>query len=233
MALLLGALVLRSTTQDTYDWVVDEDGPVEWATVLVYLAAALLAVTAVRRMHRAQQRFAVVVWSLLGAAFVGVAVEEVSWGQRALGFDGPQALVQRNRQQEANLHNLLRRPYLHGAYIAVGVYGAGVGRSLLRRIPWTRSRCWYLAPGPQAGWCFGVLAAVYLYYELGEPVAESLIGPHADSLALGLSRLQEVGELCLALGFLLFALAAAREARCRAQRDAPRPMPEASGRPRG
>ena len=57
-----------------------------------------------------------------------VAMEEISWGQRILGFEGPPALVAANQQDEANLHNLLGRYALHGLYIVIGVWGIGVGR---------------------------------------------------------------------------------------------------------
>ncbi len=37
--------------------------------------------------------------------FLGFA-EEISWGQRILGIETPEALRMRNKQQEINLHNL-------------------------------------------------------------------------------------------------------------------------------
>ena len=42
----------------------------------------------------------------LAALFFFGAGEEISWGQRILGFGTPQSLSQVNRQQEFNLHNL-------------------------------------------------------------------------------------------------------------------------------
>jgi hypothetical protein len=42
----------------------------------------------------------------LALLFFFGAGEEISWGQRLLGFETPQALSQVNRQEEFNLHNL-------------------------------------------------------------------------------------------------------------------------------
>lgn len=42
----------------------------------------------------------------LAALFFFGAGEEISWGQRILGFQTPQSLSQVNRQEEFNLHNL-------------------------------------------------------------------------------------------------------------------------------
>jgi H+/Cl- antiporter ClcA len=42
----------------------------------------------------------------LAALFFFGAGEEISWGQRILGFETPESLSQVNRQEEFNLHNL-------------------------------------------------------------------------------------------------------------------------------
>jgi hypothetical protein len=49
-------------------------------------------------------------WSALALALfcVFVAGEEISWGQRLLGFRPPNFFLEKNFQQEANLHNLLK-----------------------------------------------------------------------------------------------------------------------------
>ncbi len=42
----------------------------------------------------------------MSAVFLFAAGEEISWGQRIFEIDTPDALVDANRQQETNLHNL-------------------------------------------------------------------------------------------------------------------------------
>lgn len=82
----------------------EEDGPIEMATAVLYLAAAWVNV-------RLSARFAGVAWTRLGllglaGLFFLVAMEEISWGQRLLGFATPEALDTLNVQSEFNLHNL-------------------------------------------------------------------------------------------------------------------------------
>ena len=45
----------------------------------------------------------VLAWALLMFVFMG---EEISWGQRILGFGTPEVLMEINHQQEFNLHNI-------------------------------------------------------------------------------------------------------------------------------
>jgi hypothetical protein len=82
---------------------VQEDGPVEWATFLAFVAAAGLWARRARRVTGARATAA----SLVVALFcVFVAGEEISWGQRLLGLRAPAFFLAGNAQQETNLHNL-------------------------------------------------------------------------------------------------------------------------------
>lgn len=83
-----------------------EDGPMEYLTVVLLLLAAWLAV---RAMRRPDAGFTKAERGLLIAFAVGLvflAGEEISWGQRILGIETPEALKQSNVQGEINLHNL-------------------------------------------------------------------------------------------------------------------------------
>ncbi len=80
-----------------YRALVQEDRFVEWWTACLFLAAA----TTLLR-HSFPRRF----FDLLVAAFcIFVAGEEISWGQRLLGFTPPDLFLERNTQQELTLHN--------------------------------------------------------------------------------------------------------------------------------
>lgn len=75
-----------------------EDRVVEWWTALLFLAAGIIGLRYAIRQRR------------LGDALVGlfclfVAGEEVSWGQRLIGYMPPAAFLEHNTQQELNLHN--------------------------------------------------------------------------------------------------------------------------------
>ena len=98
-ALLLAIALLPEDA--TYAWT-DEDGPVESASALFWLAAAIAAAFSASRAGRNG--------ALLIAAFsLGCFVlfgEEISWGQRLIGFETPEAIREINYQDEVNLHNL-------------------------------------------------------------------------------------------------------------------------------
>ena len=94
------------------------------------------------------------------------AGEEVTWGQRQIGFSGPESLTERNQQNETNVHNLLSPWALGATYTVVGVYGCGVGHAVLRRLPHVGQFADLLAPAWRsvaAPW-FGVHAVVYSWY---------------------------------------------------------------------
>jgi hypothetical protein len=61
---------------------------------------------------------------VVGVGLLGVAGEEVSWGQRLLNFETPEAIAQQNRQGEINLHNSeVFWPYVYTAYLIIGLFG--------------------------------------------------------------------------------------------------------------
>ena len=126
-----------------------EDGPIEYAGFACFLAASALAFVAASRIR--QDRRAALAAVALGAVLFVAAGEEISWGQRLLDVETPAALVDRNRQDELNLHNidgLQQRAVIAQLAVACGgvvpavVRAAALGasrRAVLRRvsrIPW-------------------------------------------------------------------------------------------------
>ena len=101
-----------------YEALLQEDRFVEWLTVGFFLAAAVRgAIRAVRERR---------VFDGLVALFcLFVAGEEMSWGQRLLGFMPPEAFLATNAQQEFNLHNF--RDVFGRPKIVLGIALAGYG----------------------------------------------------------------------------------------------------------
>ena len=94
-----------------YHRIVEEDSVVEWATALALFAAsgmmalrlrALLGEPATRPWHWPH----VLLAAGFAALFALMALEEVSWFQRQIGFSTPEPVAQINWQGEFNLHNL-------------------------------------------------------------------------------------------------------------------------------
>jgi hypothetical protein len=201
---VLAAVPLWHLWRDAYWAVVGEDRLAEVLTFVAYLPAALLAFVVSRRLSRAGLRVESALLLLLGVGLLFIAGEEISWGQRQLGFRGPEALVERNLQGEANLHNLLGRYALHGAYIVVSAYGAFLGRVLIPRVPRLRSRPWLFVPQKDLMPWFGICLVYYVWADYLNPVLRRIFG---ESVALGRltgPKLQESAELALAAGVLLF-----------------------------
>lgn len=223
LAIVLATVALRFAAPAAYTWLVVEDGPVEWATSLGYVIAAVLAGLVAARLWRIDRALAVA-YLVLVAGFLVIAGEEASWGQRVFGFKGPERLVELNKQDEANIHNLMSRRYLHALYIGVGLYGAFAARLLPPLVG--RFRAVFLAPGRRlAGW-FLVPTLLYVYYDFVSPVMVRVFGEGAGWSELNLLRVQEVAELVLCVGFVLFVCEAIRTVRC-VRRDAT-PLPAAA-----
>ncbi len=131
IASVVGALVAAALLSPTrYYQLLQEDGAVEWATFWVFLFAALVAIRGVWVARQQQQP----TWFIAGLAlFCGfVAMEEISWGQRLLGYRAPAYFLEHNYQLELNFHNLasanLRVLALAGIFAGYGIFLPLFGR---------------------------------------------------------------------------------------------------------
>lgn len=97
------ALLLAADPTLFHDFA-QEDRPLEWASALLLFAGSgMFGLLAFRR--RADAIPACIAAGLCIALAV-VGLEEISWGQRLLGFATPEALAQANWQHEFNVHNV-------------------------------------------------------------------------------------------------------------------------------
>jgi hypothetical protein len=179
-----------------YTSIVREDGPVEHATAVVDLLAAAVACRAALLASHWQTRLAC--WLLTtGTLFIGLS--EISFGQRILGLETPEALREINRQGEISLHNIrgvqsvvyLFMPLVIMAYalssrviaraLARGPVGEHLSNNLLAivPVPWYAVTCFL----PMAIYC--VTAWLDEYH---------------------VRQNQEPSELFMGIGFLLVAL---------------------------
>lgn len=112
MAVFLSSLVVivalaltAAASEKGWEQLAREDGPIEWATVFAFLLAAAWNAVVVRAAAPTRLDKLLVVGVALFCVFV--AGEEISWGQRLLAFQPPEAFLENNYQQELNLHNVL------------------------------------------------------------------------------------------------------------------------------
>jgi hypothetical protein len=127
-----------------YVWYLGEDGVSETATVIAYLVA-------------------LIPYLLLAAGAFVIAMEEISWGQRLLGYQTPEIVESRNIQDEFNLHNIRVFSQWETRFLAiaaaVGLLGVIASMRLRykgRSVPWLER----LLPPP---WLLAPLVVLFLY----------------------------------------------------------------------
>jgi hypothetical protein len=130
---VLIAEVIAFTAPNAFPQLVAEDGIIEWLTVILFGAAGLWML----RRAIAERR----VFDGLVALFcLFVAGEEMSWGQRLIGYTPPEYFLANNGQQEVNLHNMASpRKIFSLALIGFGVLlplvsRFDLGRRLMQRV---------------------------------------------------------------------------------------------------
>ncbi|GAW34423.1 hypothetical protein RA2_01471 [Roseovarius sp. A-2] len=84
-----------------------EDGPLEWVTVAGLLATAIALIRSAMFLRRRNRRGAALACGVYALLFVFAAGEEISWGQRLFGWEPGDFFLEKNAQQETNLHNLV------------------------------------------------------------------------------------------------------------------------------
>ncbi len=120
-----------------YIWATYEDLFGEWIQFWCFVVTAVLSVRMVFIRCRYRLFFAI-----LGLACFYVAMEEISWGQRVVGFGSPEFFKEHNLQGETNLHNLLTGPYRtmikdalsYGLSAAMVIYGLVYPLALRRKL---------------------------------------------------------------------------------------------------
>ena len=117
-------IVLLASGSPWYGRLLDEDGMVENATALMLALAGVFFATAWRRMDARPARYFV---GLLSVLLFAAAMEEISWGQRALQIESPQFFIENSDQREINVHNVLQQALAirtkHVVGIAFLLYG--------------------------------------------------------------------------------------------------------------
>ena len=128
-------MLVTARSDDLFRLIVREDALLEWAQVIAYIAAVGIALLEIPRVWRSGDTlatFVLVCLALLSLLSVG---EELSWGQRLIGFGTPE-LAARNRQGELTLHNDARlEQAIRIVILLAGIYGVLMPLLVRRRTP--------------------------------------------------------------------------------------------------
>ncbi|MGH7856551.1 MAG: hypothetical protein ACREQY_04410 [Candidatus Binatia bacterium] len=210
--MIVAAAWLYRADSRTFYLVTNEDGWVENAQVALFFAGSALAAGIAWRLRRTGARFWFAVYALAALTLFVVAGEELSWGERLLGFEGPAWVRRRNLQRELNLHNLsaVAGPVSSASAAALA---AGCGLALLRalvpdRVARWRPELWMPDPALLPGLLF------CLAYAESRHLVWTVL-PRSRWTRILVSRSQEVVELVLALTVVLFLVTVALELRRR------------------
>jgi hypothetical protein len=131
-AVLVFGVFLSHLNHDGFRAVyVKEDGFLEWSTVFVLAALAVITIRRVflLRHHRSAKFLGVT--SLLIVACVFGAGEEISWGQRIFNVETPEFFMENNKQEEIGFHNLIIE--IDGEPVRVNklIFGTGLALGML------------------------------------------------------------------------------------------------------
>lgn len=174
-------------------WRKGEDGPAEWLQFIGYAGAAIGSGLVVWRRRHLGVSIALLSWVLLALFCVLMAGEEISWGERLLGFSLPdvQAL---NAQKETNVHNIRGiQNYMHFAFIFFNLLFGYIGWRCFPRID--------ALPARRFSLYFLPVALFYTWFDLSWITRGQRIRND-----------QEAIELMMAVGLLLHSWAMARRA---------------------
>lgn len=107
-AALITSFFLLDHQSELFARVFLEDGIMETLSAALYLVAALFCVLAAFRMRGSGQpagRLPFIIYLVLAAGLFFIGMEEISWGQRIIGWETPPVFAEGNVQNETNLHN--------------------------------------------------------------------------------------------------------------------------------
>jgi hypothetical protein len=119
-----------------YGLLANEDGLVEWAQVVALIVVLAACVSLAIALWRVDRRSLAALYAVAAIGAMFVIGEEISWGQRILGFATPESLEDVNNQGETNIHNvgIVLRIFNLGV---LAVCAAAMALPVLR---WTRWR---------------------------------------------------------------------------------------------
>ncbi len=195
----LGAVLAALISKEAYKWLTGEDRVFETLQVVAYFSALVLAVALLPRLRRhGAPAWVVALYGGLVLALVFMVGEELSWGQRILGFGTPESIAASNKQAEANLHNIfgVGATFKWVQMLAAG-YGALVPLVVVgwhRLAPYRRPLAWIVPH-----WALVPYFAPLFLWRIYRNLFEA-----PDRAYFVVAEFNEVQELLFALGILLF-----------------------------
>ena len=159
------AAVLNASYPEFAYFTVQEDEFLEWATFWGFAIASVVFFLSANNQHENERR---IPWFLVGVGLfcLVVAMEEISWGQRLLGYRPPVYFLEENFQQELNFHNVIATDFRKLALMII-IIGYGVILpivALVRPVGELLGKIGVVAPSAWLAPSFVLIAGIYQTY---------------------------------------------------------------------
>ena len=182
---------------------ISEDGPVEYLTFIVYIITFIISILVANSLRKLKRKRAATLFFIISFVFLLIAIEEVSWGQRMVGFE-TSGIFSESTQGEFNIHDLRPFEYFEDpAFIVVGFVGGLLWivflKSSKEKFPSFKT---FFVPGWYLMTYFIPVAIFYVILNLATPE----VTVQGISWGFLFPKDQEPFELILAFGFLGFVL---------------------------
>lgn len=125
-AIILLVKILVGPTSEQWRYMSSEGSLSEYGTAIAYLLMPVFTYPIAKQFRRQGNRLmSTTYWVLTAAAFF-VGMEEISWGQRLLGYEEPEFWSKHNVQSEFTFHNFgfFQEHLLHLSFIIAGFIGS-------------------------------------------------------------------------------------------------------------
>ena len=133
-------MALASRSDGLYRLLVKEDAILEWGQVAAYGTVVAIAAATLRGLWRRRDMSALIVVGGLALVSLLAIGEELSWGQRIVGFETPD-IAAANRQGELTFHNDARVEEPARLALLIGaLYGIAAPLAFRRRTPFAPPR---------------------------------------------------------------------------------------------
>ncbi|MGE3314239.1 MAG: hypothetical protein AB7O26_03910 [Planctomycetaceae bacterium] len=105
---VFGTLVVLASCayRPLFTFLLDEDGLAEWLQFGLFAIACVSGVVIARQLTKSRNVFYASLFGLFAIGMFFCAGEEISWGQRVFDVETPEGLLEVNKQNETNLHNV-------------------------------------------------------------------------------------------------------------------------------
>jgi hypothetical protein len=114
-------LVINPPLLEQLTW---EDGPVEYVGFGLLVLTGMILLNGGFRAVRNHRKYRLhgTILLIAGMGFLLAAGEEISWGQRLIGFETPEVLLEVNDQDEFNLHNIEKGLIDHSVRYGIALF---------------------------------------------------------------------------------------------------------------